>query len=275
MQSIRHLAALAVLPLLAAPAPAQELVHQAQGVERRLAQTVRLADPWEQGLGDALFAAVPRDVETRIVTTSPDGERAEVQLLLHGEWGWFHYTYDESEILRSSPRSSGRRILRFAANVDGDEENEIVLLERTAVTELQLDESGTPRPDAVPQYAEHRVSLRYLDRQGGALVESLLTGDPEEPGFARLLATELGGPVNAALQLLAGDFLFTQERYGDARYRYQVAREWAERSLPGRSVAELSPSMMLTEPDPDRPEFAWITARLRHSALPLYYRKLR
>jgi hypothetical protein len=274
MQRIRlFLAASAALTLLPAPAPAQELVHHAQGIEQRLSQLVKLIDPWEDGIGDGIFEAVPRDVETRIVLHGPEDDRVEVQLLLHGPWDWFHFAYAESEILRAPPRATGKRTLRFAADVDEDDQNEMLLLERIVVTELLLDENGDPIGGAEPRYAEHRIRLRYLDREGDALVETLMTGDPDSPGFARLLATELGGAANAALQLFAGDYLFSQERYADAQYRYRVAREWAERSLSARRLAELSTTMTLLEPDPDHAEFTWITAHLRHGALPPYYRK--
>jgi len=273
MQRAHLPAAMALSTLLAVPATAQELLHHAQGIESQLSQTVRLADSWGEGAADAIFAAEPRDVETRTVSRSPDEEFIQVQLLLHGEWGWFHFSYDETDIRRDEPEATGRRTLRFAADVDDDGQNEIVLLERSVTTLVPVDEHGDPTGEGAPKYSEHRVGVRFLDRNKGALVETVMTGDPNETGFATLLGMELGGPANAALQLLAGDYLFSQKRYGEARYRYQVAREWAERSLAGHHVDELSPGMTVSEPDPDLAEFTWITARYRFGALPPYFQR--
>jgi hypothetical protein len=257
----------------AAPTAGQELVHHAQDVESRLTQTVRLLDAWEDAGPDAFFRSEPLDVETRVGLASPGGESTRVELLLHGEWGWFLFSYAEVLLDRDLVESSGLRTLRRTVDLDGDGQREILLIERRASTRTALDSTGDPLPGARPRYAGHEVALRYLARVEGSLLENTLAADPDDPAFGALLELELGAAVNAALQLAAGDFLFNAERYPEAGYRYRVAREWAERALPARFVADLTVEAELLDADPDDPAFTWITAVLRHRALPPYYRR--
>ena len=255
------------------PPAAQELIHHGTGVDVRVTQTLSFVDPWGETGDDALFLARPRDFENRVRTVERENERVDVQLLLHGDWGWHHMSYAESEIVRGDLDGSGLRTSRLALDVDGDGANEIVFLERRVGTQVPLGENGDPLPGGRHYYARHEIEVRVIDRRDGALVELPLTPDPDDPAFAALLQREHGGATNAALQLLAGDWLFNAERYAEARYRYQVAREWAERSAPPTVARELDAKMPLLDPDPDLPEFTWITAILRHSALPPFFRR--
>ena len=84
------------------------------------------------------------------------------------------------------------------------------------------------------------------------------------------LATD---PTDAALQLCAADWLFKQQQFEKAKYRYQVAREWVERELPGREVSNLSPTMPLLNVDPDEPAITWIQAVRRIGSLPPWFQK--
>ena len=110
-------------------------------------------------------------------------------------------------------------------------------------------------------------------RTDDALLQHDLDPDPDGAIFAVLVAHEFGGAVNASLQLMAGDWLFNAGQYEKARYRYQVAREWAEQALPGRDAAHLDLKMPLMQVDPDEPEFTWIQALRRVGALPAWYRR--
>lgn len=255
-------------------ATGQELVHHAQDARGSLDQLVRLVDPWEGGDGDGFFKSEPRDVEVRIRRRDRGEESESIQLLLHGAWGWHHLAYDERAEHGDELGGVGVRTYRTPVDVDGDGETEIVLLGVTVRTRTPVDEYGHPLEDeAGPRFAGVELRLRYLDREGDSLVEHDLTADPEAPGFARLLERELGGDAAAALQLMAGDHAFDSEDYADARYRYRVVREWAERALESSVVADLSPSMTLTRADPDDPSFAWIAALERIAALPPHYRR--
>jgi hypothetical protein len=236
-------------------------------------EVVTLVDPWEGGGGDAARGG-RKDVMTRVEERSREGwSDVTVHLQLFGPWGAHLYTYAEDATETKAPATVRRRTSARAVDLDGDGSREIVLIERTGALRTALDATGSPADEPGPFYDGLSVKVRYLTRAGGSLAENELAPDPDDPAFAALLSLELGGAVDAALQLAAADALFGAQQFEKAHYRYQVAREWAERSLSGREVAQLDPKMPLVSADPDDPVMTWMAAIQRIGSLPLWYQK--
>jgi hypothetical protein len=252
------------------PARAQ-LLHRGTSGFESLSQTVQFLDTWEQG-GTAL-ARSPRDIVTRLERTSPTSRSTSIDLLLFGPWGAHLYRFDELKATRDIPLHSFKRTTWRAIDLDDDGRRELVLIERIATARVALTELGEPADQPGPFFDELTVAVRWLQREGDTLLEHDLEGNPDEPALAAILAHELGGPTNMALQLLAGDWHFKHEQFEKARYRYRVAREWAEGELPGREVAKLSPVMPLETEDPDSAAITWIQAVRRIGSLPPWFQK--
>jgi hypothetical protein len=196
-----------------------------------------------------------------------------VNLVLHGAWGTHLYSFEEAARVTEGPRTIVRLTTWRAIDLNADGAKELVFIERSAAVMTLLPVDGDPSKDTGPFFDALSVRVRWLERKDDALLEHELEGDPEGDTFTTLVAHELGGAVNAALHLMAGDWLFNAGQFEKARYRYQVAREWAEQSLPGRDVARLALDMPLLDPDPDEPAFTWIQSVRRVGALPAWYRR--
>lgn len=265
------LALVLALALAGPPEAGAQLVHRGASGQERITQTVQYIDTWEQG-GDAL-AGGPRDVVTRIERHGGGSRSTEIALLLHGPWGMHLYRFDEMRMQQALPLHSFQRTTWRAIDLDDDGRRELVFIERSATSRVALTEQGEPADEPGPFFDELVVRIRWLQREGDTLLEHDLDGNPDEPAFAALLAHEMGGPTNMALQLLAADWLFRHEQFEKARYRYRIAREWAERELTGREVAKLSPAMPLETGDPDSAAITWIQAIRRIGALPPWFQK--
>ena len=270
-RSIRP-AALALLALaVAAPRAHAQLVHRGADGFTKVTQTLDFLDTW--GRGGTVATGAARDVVTRIETVTGSSRRAEVQLLLLGPWGAHLYSFEEESDVTQMPLRSAHVATWRAMDLDGDGEKELVFINRTATGRYRVDEQGQLTSDPGPYFEDCVVAVRWLERKDGALLQHDLDGNPEAPEFKAMLAHELGGPVNAALQLLAADWHFKQQQFEKAKYRYQIVREWAEKSLTGREVLALSPDMPLPSVAPDEAAIAWIQASRRIGSLPGWYQR--
>ena len=261
-----------LLLLLLAPLASAQLVHRGVGKEGRVTETVSFIDAWEDG-GGGPDADGTQDVLTRRDVASQGSSASSVHLLLFGPWGHHLYSYDEERIGQAVPDTTHLRTTRRAVDLDGDGRKEIVLVERTITSRIALDENGVPLSEPGPFFADATVALKYLGRESGALMEHDLEPEAASPAMKELLQLELGGPVNAWLQLAAADVDFVKERYEQARYRYGVVREWAESQLTSREIAELSPQMAIPGATPDDPPALWLAATRRIGALPRWYQR--
>jgi hypothetical protein len=263
---------IALLLLLCAPAAQAQLVHRGVGREGRVTEQVSFVDAWEDG-GGGPDADGTQDVLARREVTGDRGATASVHLLLFGPWGHHLYAYDEDRIRPGVPDSSHLRTTRRAIDLDGDGKKEIVLLERSITTRIALDDTGRPEDEPGPFFADGSVAIRWLGREEGALVEHDLEAEASSDAMKELLQAELGGPLNAWLQLAAADVDFLKERYEQARYRYGVVREWAESQLTAKEIRELSPRLPMTGATPDDPASLWLAATRRIGALPRWYQR--
>ena len=256
---------------MAAASARAQLVHRGVNGYETITETAQLWDTWEQG-GVTLGRSV-RDVLVRTERTGDVQRSTQVDLMLFGPWGTHVYTFDELRTWADGPAQHVLRTTWRAIDVNGDGQKEIAFIERVATVRTALAESGQPADKPGPFFDDFVVTARYLERSADTLVQHDVEGNPDDPVFAALLAHEMGGATNAALQLLAADWLFDQSQFEKARYRYQAAREWAERELTGREVLALDPKMQLDTVDPDIPAFTWVQAVRRIGALPAWYQR--
>jgi hypothetical protein len=267
---MRRLLPLVSCLMLAAGASAQ-IVHRGATAYEKVTETTDYVDTW--ALGGQVLAGTARDVLVRIERVGTTSTSTEAHLLLFGPWGTHLYTFDERSQTTEGAVVTGHLTTWSAIDVDGDGDKELVFIERTARARTALDAQGRVADDSGPFFEDFSVSARWLSRKDGTLVQNDVDGNPDSPVFTALLARELGGSVSASLQLLAADWLFKQQQFEKAKYRYQIVREWAEKSLPGRYVAALSPDMALASVDPDEPALAWIQATRRIGSLPGWYQR--
>lgn len=267
-----RLATGAALALLAVAASAQSLHHSGTSSTARLEQSVSLSRIWADGRAEDWFSAAPKDVVTRVEHREGAAETITAHLLLFGSWGAFHYAFEEASVSTDGVHPAGVRTDWGALDVDGDSENEIVLVERRAVTRLLLDEYGEPLPEPGPVFEALDVTVRYLDRFDGSLREVELPLDLDSDPFKSLAALPVSDAVRMALTQGAADQDFASHRFERARYGYQVVREWAERSASAVGAPDLTLEMTLSRPDPDDPALAWAAARRRQDALPPAFR---
>ena len=271
MNSLSRSALLAAAWLCACGSPRAQLTHRGTAGFDSLTQSVQYLDTWEQG--GTMLGRGPRDVLSRIERRSSTGSSVMVDLLLYGPWGHHLYSFEESARVTDGPKVIVRTTTWRAIDMNGDALKELVFIERSASVMTLLPDDGDPAKDTGPFFDDLTVRVRWLERTADALLEHELDGDPEAELFTTLTSHELGGGVNAALQLLAGDWLFNAGQFEKARYRYQLAREWAERSLPGRDVAHLDVGMPLLQVDTDEPAFTWIQSVRRVGSLPPWYQR--
>lgn len=271
-QALRWAAAALAAGALVPPAAGQQITHLGGSGGDQLTEVVEMLEPWSDAAEREFHSTGSRDVQVRVVRQGPSGQREEVHLLLFGEWGAHLYTYDALLRRQDGPRALARRTERVAADVDEDGEAELVFVERSVETELQVDEVGDELPEPGPFLASYQVGLRYLDRKDGALVEEALPADTEDPRFRALLELGLPDALRTALQQAAADADFAAHRFEQAAYRYRTVREWAERALPGGDAARLGPRQPLLQADPDDPVALWVAARQRADSLPLAFR---
>lgn len=262
----------AALACLAIPARAQ-LQHRGASPEGRVTQSVAFEDAWEDG-GAGLGRDGTMDVVARREVAGSDGSLAhETHLLLFGTWGHHLYSYDEERVRRGMPDSTHLLALRRALDLDGDGHKELVIIERTLATRVALDDLGLPEDEPGPFFADATVSIRYLTRRDGALVEHELEPEAASAETKELLQAEWGPAVNAWLQLATADVDFLRERYEQARYRYGLVREWAESQFTAQELRELSPAIPLAGARPDDPRVLWLAATRRIGALPRWYQR--
>lgn len=265
----------AVLPLLlccvAGLAHAQG-THRGHGRDGRTLQTVAFVDAWEDGdtgpERDGLL-----DVLTRTEVVSEPKRRVTASLLLFGPWGQHLYAADEERVSADALETTSLRTSWRAVDLDGDGRKELLFLERSVRTKVLVDDQGVEAAEPGPFFADAGVGARYLAREGGALVEHALDADASTPAMKALLQLELGGATNAWLHLLAAESDFSKQQYEQARYRYAVVREWAERQLLPREVQALSPALPLPSASPDDPAVLWMAATRRIGALPRWYQR--
>jgi hypothetical protein len=261
-----------VVALLSCAAARAQIVQQGIGREGLVTETVSLVDAWDDGpIGPDADGL--KDVMTRVERRKTDTEETSVHLLLFGPWGQHGYGFTETAILPAPAISTGKRTAWRAIDLDGDGAKEIVLIERFVETRRATDAQGEPIQDDGPFFSDHRVAVRYLAREAGALVEHDLDMDPAAGPTKVLLAMELGGALDALLNLAAADAEFAKQGYAAAAYRYGVVREWAEAQLLPKEIEQLSPAMALPRPDPDLPEMLWLAATRRIGSLPRWYQK--
>jgi hypothetical protein len=269
----RWLAVPVLAAVLAPAAPAQVTVHRARGSGETLEQRVGLLDAWSDGT-QVQGLADPHDSVCRLRWKRVDGEQVHVDLTLYGPWGAYLHSFDEERITTLPDlHAHGVRTEWTAMDVDGDGQNEILFVSRHAETEQPLLADGEPVPDRGPRLVAYAVTLTFLDREDGRLVEHELPADPRQPAFAAVLDRELGGAVHAALQQAAGDLLFLAHEFELARYRYRVVREWAQRQLEGGRGPDLTAEMDLPTPDPDDAAVLWVAATRRIESLPPWYQR--
>lgn len=271
MKSIPTLALIALSWLCTCASSRAQITHRGASGLDTITQTVQYIDTWEQG-GSALGKGA-RDVLSRIERRSTEGSSVAVDLLLYGPWGQHLYSFEESARTRDGLRMTARTTTWRAIDMNGDSQKELVFIERSASVMTFVPADGDPAKDSGPFFDDLTVRVHWLERTADALLAHDLDGDPDAELFTTLASHELGGAANAALQLLAGDWLFNAGQFEKARYRYQLAREWAEQSLPGREVAHLSPEMPLLQVDTDEPAFTWIQSVRRLGALPAWYQR--
>lgn len=271
LPGVRVLPSLLAAALLAAGcARAQVAFHEGADGARRVSQTVRLLDLWEDG---SSRGAKPLDVVTRVRSVAPGEDVVRVDVLLYGDWGAYLRSFEEdARRERGSERESVRTSLS-ALDVDADGLAELVLVTRRLQGALVLQENGEPEAGEPVRLAGYDVSVACLDRVDGALVEREIPADPASPAFAAVLAREHGGAVNAALQQAAGDHAFAKRDFEAAAYRYRAAREWAERSLSAAAMLRVEPGMPLPSLDPDDPVTLWLASRWRQSSLPPWWQR--
>lgn len=248
-----------------------QLTHRGATGLGVITQTVQYTDTWERG-GTALSAG-PRDILSRVETRQGEGRDVTVNLVLYGPWGSHLYAFNESARTTDGPRTTLRSTTWRAVDLNADGRKELVFIERSASVMTLLPTDGDFTKDTGPFFDSLTCHVRWLERTDAALVEHDFDGDPDSEIFTILASHEFGGAVNSALQLMAGDFLFNAAQFEKARYRYQVAREWAESALPGRDVANLSLDMPLLQVDPDEPAFTWIQAARRFGSLPAWFKR--
>ncbi len=268
-----RLAMIAAALLAASSQPARtQAIHRGTGTLGTVTQTVAFVDAWEDG-GSRSDRQGTRDVLIRLETASSAGTRTAVQLVLYGPWGQHMYAFDEDRVTPGMPDGTQLRTTLRAMDLDDDGQRELVLIERTLTTRLALDDSGVPEPNAGPFFADATVKLRFLSRKDGALIENQLDPDPESHAMKELLQLELGGPINAWIQLAAADADFVRERFEQARYRHGIVREWAERQMTGREILDLSPKLPLLTARVDDAAVLWLAATRRIGALPRWYQR--
>jgi hypothetical protein len=265
-------AALAAL-LLATPLAAQ-VTHRGVGAQGRVTQTVSYVDAWEEAGAGPLRDGTQDVLCVRELENAGTLDRT-VQLVLYGAWGHHLYAYQEELVTPGLPDSLHLRTLRRALDLDGDGVKEIVLLERSVLSRLPADDAAACLADDEPGpcFSDAKVAIRYLSRKDGSLVEHDLEAEASSAAMKELLQAELGGAVNAWIQLAAADVDFVRERYEQARYRYGVVREWAESQLTGRDILALSPALAIPAATPDDPPVLWLAATRRIGALPRWYQK--
>lgn len=268
---IRPLVTAALLLAAARPATAQA-IHRATSPAGRVTETVTFTDAWEDG-GSGPHADGILDVLTKLEVTDEPARRESSHLLLFGPWGSYLYAWNDELAVPGNPDTTSERTAMRAVDLDGDGPKELLFIERRLTTRLAMDETGMPLEQPGPFFQDAAVSLRYLTRENGSLVEHDLEAEAASPAMKELLQRELGGALNAWLQLAAADTDFVKERYEMARYRYGVVREWAESQLTGAEIAKLGPDLALVAASPDDPPVLWLAATRRIGALPRWYQK--
>lgn len=250
-----------------------QLVHRGVAPAGRVTQTITLVDSWEDGGGSGPFADGTLDVLTRLEVVNEPARRHASHLLLFGPWGQHLYAWEDDVSAPGIPDSRHARTTLRPIDLDEDGAKELLFIERSLTTRLVLDELGVEGTDSGPFFLEASVTLRYLDREAGALVENPLDADATTAPVKELLQAELGGALNAWCQLAAAEADFARERFELARYRYGVVREWAEAQLTPREIAALRPDMPLPGATVDDPAVLWLAATRRIGALPAWYRR--
>ena len=259
-------------PGLAPDVRGAELIHVAQDASGRISQTVELADAWGTG-NSLLLASRPLDVEVRVEERRLQVE-AHDRRPAHPRPPGATTRSPTTRLLRDEQETEERGLetLRLAFDIDGDESNEIVFVEREVRTYFQVDDFGDPIEG--PFLDALRVRVHFLDREDGNLLAKDVPLEPEQAELQALMEQSLPEEVETALQLALGESLMTRGEFPAARYRLVVVKEWAERYTARWRGYSLERGSVVDAPDPDDPAVMWMQALRRIEALPPALRRL-